>query len=275
MKYLTRTTGAKFVRIASIAGLALAAFVSAGPVHATQYNEGEYTVWDNSKYYIDDQSGGYPTYLQTVSNMSSTNSRMIWNVDWNFSNSGVNYGLKYPAVHMGWHWGYPAHYPSTTTGLPTQLAAGKTVSSVWNFAFANTPDNNWSGYDVAWDCWFHWNGAPTWQNQPNYELMIWPYSNSQPVGSKLENVTIGGQAYELWGGPVNSWYTFSFRKVNQTQSISLKISDFTNYLINDNNTAVKNTGFNKWVYLTGVEAGVENYNGSGHLYNWWYQSDVY
>ncbi len=98
----------------------------------------------------------------------------------------------------------------------------------------------------------------------------------------LSDVVIGSRHYELWGGTVGTWYCFSFRSKNGDDSIqnvnhtvALNPTDFTSYLTNSTNTTVKNTGFSKWVYLTSVEAGTENYNGNGHLYTWWYQSDVH
>ena len=263
-----------------------AAIAVTQPASATQYQVGEYTVWDNSKYLIDNQLNGTASNLMTVSNMTSSNNGITWKVDWNYTNSSQEYGLKYPAVHMGWHWGYPDHYPSATTGLPFQLASGHTITSSSQYNVANTPSSgHWSGWDVSYDMWFHWKAAPTWQDNPNYEVMIWNAygGNQNPAGAKiLSDVVIGSRHYELWGGTVNSWYCFSFRSKNGDDSIqnvnhtvSLNPTEFTTYLMNSTNTTIKNTGFSKWVYLTSVESGAENYNGTGHLYTWWYQSDVH
>lgn len=221
--------------------------------------------FNNSKYYLFNNTWGSSSvsgWWETIYYNSDTNLGYVW--DWPTTAGGVK---AYPSIVSGWHWtdGYTAG-----SGLPTQLSANKNI----NTGVTYTIDSSTNGsYNNAYDIWLHSTGSASWSSTPTEEIMIWNKWTTDvgPIGSKVfSNVSIGGQSYDVYRGEitndsgVHQWWVYSFLKVSQTNSVSINVKNFTDYLISK-------SYFTNSRYVSSVEYGTEITKGSGQInFSNWY-----
>jgi hypothetical protein len=232
---------------------------------ASTSTPGDKLYFSNNKYYLFNNtwgSSGVSGWWQTVYYNSSTNLGYVWN--WPTTSGGVK---AYPSIVSGWHWtnGYTAG-----SGLPTQLSANKNI----NTGVTYTIDSATTGqYNMAYDIWLHNTGSAGSSSTPTEEIMIWNNwtSGVGPIGGQVfSNVTIGGQAYDVYRGEikdsngVHQWWVYSFLKRTKTNSFSINVKNFTDFLISRGY-------FTNSKYVSSVEYGTEITNGSGQVnFSNWY-----
>lgn len=192
---------------------------------------------------------------------SNNGSHIGWGTHWSWT--GANNSIKsFAAVVLGWHWGWRI----ANTGLPIQLSSIQSARTSWSF---NLTQKTPGEINVTYDIWLGKKAKHNDEN-PTGEIMIWLYhsDNIHPIGSKQAREVIADTIWDLWQGPhpVSGWPVYSFvRKVN-TNSDSLDLMDFFNYLFFH--------GLLKSDYLLSIEAGPEVINGTGRLDTTFYSVDI-
>lgn len=178
---------------------------------------------------------------------------------WRGSTSKVK---GYPAVIAGWHYGdaltggYRTSYGSN--GLPVKISAEKAFNSGFNASHTNIK-NGYEKMNLSWDIWIAWSDQPS---APGNEIMIWPWrKNQQPIGSKVQTVSIWNTKWDLYSGQTtagnNSWYVFTFVRQSNTLNTSGNLRDFINYIW-------KTKGWLKGdQWIVGIEFGTEIIEGEG------------
>jgi hypothetical protein len=225
----------------------------------------------SSKYWINNNVWGRPANDSTSRQCSwfscFMGETLSWGTSWTW-NGG--YSVKsYPSVVLGWHWGVMV----ANTGLPVQLTEHRTINTGWDF-MVNQTDAGPFSLDVAYDLWIHTISNPdsssTGANQPSDEVMIWLYNlNTRPAGSLVaQAISLGGTTWDLWEGPTQDWTIHSFVRTANTNSSTLNIGDFLNYLVTER-------ALDETKYLTSVQAGIEVLKGSGEVNTSSYYCDVH
>ncbi|MCY8026273.1 glycoside hydrolase [Bacillus sonorensis] len=214
----------------------------------------------NNKYYIfnnvwgADQVSGW---WQSIYHNSDSDLGWVWN--WPSSTSSVK---AYPSIVSGWHWteGY-----TPGSGFPTRLSEQKNIMANVSYSISAS-----GTYNAAYDIWLHKTNKASWDSAPTDEIMIWlNNTNACPLGSYVQTVSIGGHKWKVHKGYVDAgngkgWNVYSFVRTSNTQSASLNIRHFTNYLSNQK----------KWLdkskYVSSVEFGTEVFGGTGqiNISNW-------
>jgi xyloglucan-specific endo-beta-1,4-glucanase len=219
----------------------------------------------NGKYWINNNVWGRPADDGTSQQCSWLNclwgDTLAWGTSWNWT--GVaNSAKAYPSVVLGWHWGLKV----PDTGLPVQISDNRAVNTGWNFTVARS-DAGSLALDVSYDLWLHTIPQPdssgTDANAPTDEVMIWLYGQGplSPVGDRVAGaISLADTTWDLWEGAPSgySWTTHTFLRTTNTNSSTLNISDFLNYL-------VASRGLDSSKYLTSVESGTEVFVGSGEV----------
>lgn len=186
---------------------------------------------------------------QCIWNTSQSGSNIAWGTSWNWTGQ-ANAVKSYDSSVLGWHWGWKI----ANTGLPIQLSSNSSVQTSWSFNLNQTTPG---GIDVSYDTWLSPN-ANLGNANPSDEVMVWLSHGGgvQPVGSRQTTVTIDGTSWDLWQGST-SWQVYSFVRTSNTNSASLNLMDFYNYLISRGLSSAK--------YLLSVESGTEIFTGAGQL----------
>jgi len=168
-----------------------------------------------------------------VNSYNSATKTVSWSTSWSWS--GGPYSVKsYADVGLNTNEGY-------------QISQIKSVPSVWDWSYSGS---NIVG-DVSYDIWLAGsaNGAHT------YEVMIWLANlNAGPIGSKIAEVTIGGNSFWLASGTNQSWHVYSFVANSPIYNANIDILEFLSYLVN-------NQGVSNSQYLVSVQAGTEPFTG--------------
>lgn len=177
---------------------------------------------------------------------------IAWGTEWEWT--GPTESVKsYVAAILGWHWGWPV----PDSGLPIRLSDIASAHSLWDYHLERTapgPQN------VSYDIWLARAPDPKPEDLTD-ELMIWLHrdGDATPIGTRQAAVAIGGVAWELWQGPhpAGGWKVHSFVRSANTDSVSLDLGQFFDYLMSD--------GLTDPTYLVGIEAGTEVFAGAGTL----------
>jgi hypothetical protein len=175
-----------------------------------------------------------------------------------FSWAGSTSTVKtYASVVLGWQWGIRV----ASNGLPVQISANRNINTGWVFTVTH---NGTTTQNVAYDLWVHTISNPdssnTGANVPSNEVMIWLYrsNGAGPLGSRVaQGINLGGTTWDLYEGP-NTWTVHSFIRTVNTNSSTLNLRDFLDYL-------ATNRGLSSAKYLTSVQAGAEIFTGTGQL----------
>ncbi len=212
------------------------------------------------KYWLNSNLWGASTGSgsQCIWDTSMSGSNIAWGTSWNWTGQ-ANSVKSYDSSVLGWHWGWKL----SNTGLPIQLSSDQPVQTSWSFNLNQTTPG---GIDVSYDTWLSPN--PNLGNaNPSDEVMVWLYNSGgiQPAGSKQTTVTIDGTSWDLWEGS-SSWQIYSFVRTSNTNSASLNLMDFYNYLIS--------RGLSSSNYLLSVEQGTEVFTGAGELDTTSYSTNV-
>ncbi|MCV9878187.1 GH12 family glycosyl hydrolase domain-containing protein [Brenneria izbisi] len=211
--------------------------------------------FDNNKYYVFNNVWGKDKvtgWRQTI--FYNNPSSMGWNWHWPSNTSDVK---AYPSLVSGWHWtaGYTAN-----SGLPIKLSSNKRITT--NVAYSIKATGT---YNAAYDIWFHTTDNANWDSTPTDELMIWlNNTNAAPAGNYVETVNLGGSRWQVFKGWVNAgngkgWNVFSFVRTANTDSASLNIRHFTNYLVS------RKSWMSNEKYISSVEFGTEIFGGDGQI----------
>ena len=134
--------------------------------------------------------------------------------------------------------------------LVSQIGSIPTSVS-WNYQGSNLRAN------VAYDL-FTASNPNHDTSSGDYELMIWlgRLGGIYPIGSKVGNVNLAGQNFELWDGYNGAMRVFSFVTTGQINSFNADIKNFFNYL-------ASNRGFPQGnQYLITAQFGTEPFTGS-------------
>jgi len=195
---------------------------------------------------------------QCLWSTSSNGSNIAWGTSWNWTGQ-ADAVKSYNCAVLGWHWGWKL----PDTGLPIQLSANQSVQTSWTFNLNQTTPG---GINVAYDIWLSTDPHLGNANATN-EVMIWLYNSGgiSPVDSKQTTTTIGGIDWDLWEGSVG-WTVHSFVRATNTNSQSLNLTDFFDYLVS--------RGLSRSKYLLSVEAGTEVFTGAGKLETTAYAVDI-
>ena len=212
------------------------------------------------KYWLNSNLWGASTGSgsQCIWDTSMSGSTIAWGTSWNWTGQ-ANSVKSYDSSVLGWHWGWK----NSNTGLPIQLSSNQPVQTSWSYNFNQTTAG---GYDVSYDTWLSPN--PNLGNaNPSDEVMVWLSHGGgiQPAGSKQTTVTIDGTSWDLWQGS-SSWQIYSFVRTSNTNSASLNLMDFYNYLVS--------RGLSSSNYLLSVEQGTEVFTGAGELDTTSYSTNV-
>jgi len=93
-------------------------------------------------------------------------------------------------------------------------------------------------------------------NRPGIGMEIWMRKSFQnPLGKRLDTVTIGKAEYDVWVASEPKQITF-VRKIGVKNVTRLELNDFLRFVVNQRLGGITNQ-----CYLHGVEAGYEMYNG--------------
>ena len=173
------------------------------------------------------------------------------------SNSTDGFPGAFPSIYQGCHWGRCssgglAAAPVKVTGL----TAG-TVTTSWS----TTQPVSSGSYYVVYDIWF--NRTPTATGQPDCaELMVWLNHNGpvQPFGAQIaSDVSVGGQAYDIWAGRHPAWSAITYEMTSSTTSVrDLDIGELAQ-------DAVGRGYLSRSCYLISVEAGFGLWHGGAGL----------
>jgi len=183
------------------------------------------------------------------------------NADFTVASSSIDNATNgapgaYPSIYQGCHWGDCSSGGLSSDPVEVSNLTPGAVTSSWS-----TTQTGSGAYDVAYDIWF--NQTPTTSGQPNgTEIMVWLNHNGgvQPFGSEVaSNVSIGGNAYNVWYGAQSTWDTVSYVMTNPATSVSnLDIGDLAQDSVSRGYTK------SSW-YLIDVEAGFELWQGGAGL----------
>jgi hypothetical protein len=186
---------------------------------------------------------------------------IAWGTSWDWAGP-ANAVKSYAAAILGWHWGWPG----PESGLPVRLGDIAEARSRWDFRLDKTapgPQN------VAYDIWLASAEDPRMEDLTD-EIMIWLHrdGDATPIGSRVATVAIGGVVWELWQGPHpgRGWRVHSFVRSANTDSVSLDLGQFLDFLIS--------YGLSKSAWLVGIEAGTEVFSGAGTLETACYEIDI-
>ena len=161
----------------------------------------------------------------------------------------------YPDIYKGCGWGNCTY----DSGFPIQvsaMAAGDVTTS-WSIS---RPAGS-GVYDAAYDIWY--NQTPVAPGQPNgAELMVWltQQGGARPFGQEVaQDVSIGGDAFDVWEGPQHGWDTVSYVLVDSADSVTgLDVGLLTQ-------DAVSRGYIQPSWYLIAVDAGFELWQGGAGL----------
>lgn len=215
------------------------------------------------KYYIYNNLWGAETGSgsQCVWGSSVTGPRISWGTNWNWTGNSETI-KSYAAVVFGWHWGWKV----PKTDLPVRLSSIRSVFTSWNFTLIHKIIG---GTNISYDIWLADNHRKDTE-KPAAEIMIWLYNtgNISPIGSKQSITVIDGSEWDLWVGPhpVSGWPVYSFVRTANTNTASLDLINFFQYLFP--------VGLSSSCFLLGVEAGVEVFVGEGRLETTMYSLEV-
>jgi xyloglucan-specific endo-beta-1,4-glucanase len=204
---------------------------------------------------------------QCIWKSPSGQSRIAWGTEWDWM--GRSDTIKsYAAVVWGWHWcGRHWDLKVADAGLPVGLGSLKSLRVAWSF---NVTHARPGGMNVTYDIWLSGNPDPGDKN-PTGEVMIWLYKSGdiRPIRARQTGTVIGNTEWDFWQGPhpVSGWPVYSFIRTVNTQSETLDITDFFQYLISS-------AGLESSVYLIGVQAGPEVFTGKGRLDTALYSLDI-
>lgn len=228
-------------------------------VHTNTCEDTGAVVVGTGKYWINSNVWGRPsddTSSQQCSWLKClAEANLAWGTSWNWTGDG-NSVKAYPSVVLGWHWGLRV----VNTGLPVLLSEKHAINTGWDFTVSQS-----GSLDVSYDLWIHTIPHPdssgTGANGPSDEVMIWLYraGSVMPAGSPVaQSVAIAGTTWDLWEGPIQGWTTHSFVRTTNTESATLNIGDFLDYLVTER-------GLDNSKYLTSIESGTEVFVGVGEL----------
>jgi xyloglucan-specific endo-beta-1,4-glucanase len=198
---------------------------------------------------------------QCLWDTSANGSTITWGTRWAWTGQ-ADAVKSYNCAVLGWHWGWKR----ADTGFPLRLSEHRNVHAVWQFDLEqNTP----GGLNVSFDIWL--SADPHLGNtNADQEIMIWLYRDGDisPIGDKQTTATIGGTDWELWEGSLPScgWPVHSFVRTTNTNSASLNLTEFFDYLVS--------RGLSDAYYLISVEAGPEVFTGAGRLETTAYSVDI-
>ncbi|MCW2898380.1 MAG: celB [Streptosporangiaceae bacterium] len=172
-----------------------------------------------------------------------------WGASWSWGGPPTS-AKSVAASVLGWHWGWT----STGTGLPVRLSDERSVQTGWRFQ----PPRS-GVFAVGYDLFLHDTATPDANSPPTGEVMIWLYRSggARPPGTKVDTVKVGRTTWDLYRGTAG-WPVHTFvRRVNAS-SATLDLADFLAHLRAAEGLSPDN-------YLTGVEADIEVFQGSGQL----------
>ena len=207
----------------------------------------------NSRIWINNNTWGSSSSPAGWSESITTLGANSFRIDFNWPTGPNNNNVKaYPSAVLGWHWGW--HFPSGT-GLPTQLSANQNINTSYSYtaSFGSGGTAN-----VAYDIWLHTQSNPLYEN-PSDEIMIWVNSTggAGPIGGVIATVNIGGSTWNLHRGNIG-WEVWSFVRTSNSNSGTLNIKNFTDYL--------RNTwGLSASKYVSSVEFGSEIFHAAGNV----------
>lgn len=172
-----------------------------------------------------------------------------WGTSWNWSGPPTSV-KSFASSVLGWHWGRK----STGTGLPTRLSAARSVKTGWRFQ----PPTSGT-FDIGYDLLLHDTATPAGNSPPADEVMIWLYRSggTRPPGARVGTVTIGRTTWDRYRGRTG-WPVHTFVRRTNTSSATLDLADFLAHLR-------KTEGLGPDEHLTGVDAGVRVFQGTGQL----------
>jgi len=215
------------------------------------------------KYYLYNNLWGADTGSgsQCIWKSPSKQSHIAWGTSWDLT--GRRDTIKsYASVVWGWHWGWKV----ADTGLPIRLISFSSLHTAWSFNVTHTRPG---GMNVTYDIWFSRNPDPGDKN-PTGEVMIWLYKigDIRPIGSRQTSTIIGNTEWDFWEGPhpVSGWPVYSFIRTINSQTETLDLTNFFQYLIL--------AGLSSSVYLLSVQAGAEVFTGKGRLDTTLYSLDI-
>lgn len=233
--------------------------------HDAKFDFGNYTYLVNNQW---GSSSAKPGWWQAITR--EDNGSYSYKYEW-WSANGQNDTVKgYPALVRGWHWGY--YYGQGNGGLPKRIYENHSMMVSWKVTH-----QNWGPYESGNQSFDIWIGNIDEQNpaNPNVEIMIWLNKKDQsPIGSYQNTVYIWGANWDRYSGTMNdgqghSWQVISFlRQQNTWQYDNVNLSDFINYLWNNNLLDGRK-------YVCGIEAGHEIMQGKGYNHIDYYNLNIY
>ena len=216
---------------------------------ATYITAGKY--WINNNWWGVSGLSGSQCIWQTC----LSGNTLGWGTSFSWTTGATNSVKTYASVVLGWHYG--TIIPNSTTGLPVQLSANRNVTCAWSYTVTQSGTVT---QNVAYDLWLHTMANPSYSQAGSDEVMIWLYrsNGAGPAGTRqVQGLSLGGTTWDLYEGNVSSWMCHSFVRTANTNSASLNLMDFLNYLVS--------RGLSSSKYLTGIEAGTEVFTGTGQL----------
>lgn len=211
--------------------------------------------------------GGY-IVINNVWNKRATNGRYMQRIftkeiegeiafgwDWKWGSSHTV--VAYPEVLCGDTPWDTVH--QTRNGLPF-LAGTREVVVEYNVDLEGT-----GIFNMAFEFWVT-SKARAFSRDITHEVMIWNYNHGiTPTGSKVDEVTFDGVTYDVYirknhgdasGSSSNQWAYIAFVAKTPVLSGPLKISDFIEYLIEEDI-------LDETLYIATLELGNEVVQGSG------------
>ena len=183
-----------------------------------------------------------------------------WSWQWPRGSGEVK---AYPEVVFGHK---PWHPASTTGSLPRRMSAIDELAVAYRVAMQAR-----GRYNLAFDIWVTNSGRPT-PSAITHEIMIWVGDRARAwepsPGNRVNRVTIGDAAYDLYIRPRAEWLTehgapnvayiaFNARTPRLDGGIDLK--DFLDYLTENGHLTAD-------AYVASVELGNEVMHGSGEVW---------
>lgn len=157
--------------------------------------------------------------------------------------------VAYPSIFYGCHYGCTAG-----SGLPRQTTALGELRTSWSVETTDSGEWN-AAYDIWFDPTPRTDGTVT-----GTEMMIWidKRGRPQPLGSKVDTVTLAGATWDVWVG-VNGAKVVSYVRAEATRSVQdMPLRPF----IDD---AAGRGALDKSWYLTSIQAGFEPWSGGAGL----------
>ena len=180
-----------------------------------------------------------------------------WTWDWPGFNASV---FAYPEVIYGWKpW---SGGRSTDPKLPMKVTDITTMKMIFDLDLQAT-----GGYNLAPEIWLTSTAEASARPAPQRittEVMFWlDHNNTQPAGTFMEKMTIGGFDYQLWKldsmgdrGDGKGWVYYAFMSSRPQNKGTLDIRQFIQYLLSKNYIAAEN-------YVAAIEFGNEVAGGKG------------